>query len=701
MAKPAFDPNKPFEVVEDVTPKATAKPAFDPNAPFEPVATTPVPSQAGNTVMDALAGTAQGSLMGGADETGGGLQALLDLGQRGLNKIGLAGPSPTQVNADLKAQGFKGDIGPTTTSEIYREGQRETDRDMKAAEERSPYAFTTGQLAGAVGSGMGAAKVIGAGASALGATKTAGQVGGALGKYSPEVLKDMAAYLNGTGKIPKALVGAGKMAALAAPEGALAGALMSEKDLIGEDADVSGVMDDAASGALTGSVLGAGGSLAMDLVPAAAKWAGGKLANKVDDFTDNTVVGTAYREGRDLGKSYNDRTQQLHGEPGSFGPLNTQENVAAEKSLDRIMKADKELGAAVGNSLDEATNAGVRIVVSDELGNSARAVQQFAQQNPELFDEPKIINTINKIFPGSSNLTPTEARGALAEIEKLEGYLKRDPSPQIAKLGETAQQVRAALSNELKKQVPQYRNASQRFAEFRDAFADKIELGNTSNKYGDAFGSMADRAPKLQKNLRKIITDSARPGGSQEAGSTLADLITNTKSLEASEAKRIADGVVKPGEDVFSKMGLGKPSQFADEIQKEALKSSAMRQSQAVALDETGGAAAVKGLSGLALAGRAKLTTGANFAGRAVRQTKALGKAIYGYGPEQLGALSQDLMNRPGGRKMGEALNNAVQSNDTAKKNAILFSILQNPDLRIQLGEATDLSESPDSSDSQ
>jgi len=82
-----------------------------------PVETAPsMKSEALETAYDTLAGTAQGSMMGFADESGGGLQALLDGGQSVLHNIGLADESPTQVGARLKAEGFTGKIGPTSAA---------------------------------------------------------------------------------------------------------------------------------------------------------------------------------------------------------------------------------------------------------------------------------------------------------------------------------------------------------------------------------------------------------------------------------------------------------------------------------------------------------------------------------------------------------------------------------------------------------
>ena len=95
---------------------------------------------------DLAKGVTQGATFGFADEAGGGIAAGLDYTQRLLNRFGLAEKSPGQVNEELKAQGFKGNL-PSSASEIYRQGQEETAKDFAKSEERSPWLYHTGEIA--------------------------------------------------------------------------------------------------------------------------------------------------------------------------------------------------------------------------------------------------------------------------------------------------------------------------------------------------------------------------------------------------------------------------------------------------------------------------------------------------------------------------------------------------------------------------
>lgn len=71
---------------------------------------------------DALKGYSSGAAFGMAPIMGGAIQAGLDMGQKGLNKLGLASPSPSQVGAKLKASGATGDIGATTSTDMLHQG---------------------------------------------------------------------------------------------------------------------------------------------------------------------------------------------------------------------------------------------------------------------------------------------------------------------------------------------------------------------------------------------------------------------------------------------------------------------------------------------------------------------------------------------------------------------------------------------------
>ena len=82
----------------------------------------------------------------------------------------------------------------------------------------------------------------------------------------------------------------------------------------------------------------------------------------------------------------------------------------------------------------------------------------------------------------------------------------------------------------------------------------------------------------------------------------------------------------------------------------------------------------------------------AGWTGRRVTDAKNLGKTLYSMGPQQLNEVADTLIQNPSSTQIGQALQDAIKNSDNAKKNAILFSIMQNPNLRLSLGGEQDQS---------
>lgn len=146
--------------------------------------------QKGQDQSDAiLKGVTSGAMLGGEGVLGGAIQSGLDLGQAGLNKLGLASPSPTQVNAQLASQGATGNIGPTGEKDLYYQGKHETNADFDATQAKNPKLFGAAQLAGglalplgsAVKGAQGATAAARIGNAALSGVKTGAAVGAGAG----------------------------------------------------------------------------------------------------------------------------------------------------------------------------------------------------------------------------------------------------------------------------------------------------------------------------------------------------------------------------------------------------------------------------------------------------------------------------------------------------------------------------------------
>ena len=99
-------------------------------------------------------GLIQNGLMGFGDEIAGGINNALDLGQAGLHNLGeytgldLANPSPSQVDAKLRATGTTGNSLLDDKHTMYSEGRDQFRAEDKAAQEQNPLSYLGGGLVG-------------------------------------------------------------------------------------------------------------------------------------------------------------------------------------------------------------------------------------------------------------------------------------------------------------------------------------------------------------------------------------------------------------------------------------------------------------------------------------------------------------------------------------------------------------------------
>jgi hypothetical protein len=197
----------------------------------------------------ALLGSQQGLTFGSSDEIGGAVQSGLDKTQRLLNEYtGLVGKSPTQVSEELAQQGFHGDLGPTSSGELYDDAVAEGREELATAEEQHPWTTGVADVATGIATGGLGAKMV-----SKGATK----IPGLLDKFN---------------KLSKAK----QAATVGAGAGALESAGRTEEDL----ASIEGLTDvavGAGTGGVAGGILGKLGS----------RYDESKLLKKSDDLLED------------------------------------------------------------------------------------------------------------------------------------------------------------------------------------------------------------------------------------------------------------------------------------------------------------------------------------------------------------------------------------------------------------------------------
>lgn len=182
-----FDPDKYLAKIE-----SKPKSEFDPDTYLAKIESEPKEI----TKLDSLGkGIQQGTAFGFADEFGGAVDAGMDTGHNLLNLLGLAGPSNSRVAKELYDSGTRGDIGPQSTLDMYRQGRDQVRSQMDAAQSANPGSFLAGNLAGGLLVPMG--KV--------------GQLAGTAAKEAGLATKIGTGLLNGV--VPGAIAGLGSSTA--------------------------------------------------------------------------------------------------------------------------------------------------------------------------------------------------------------------------------------------------------------------------------------------------------------------------------------------------------------------------------------------------------------------------------------------------------------------------------------------------------
>lgn len=276
MAKPVFDPSKPFKKLDE------SAPVFDPNKPFEVVEESPDSSF---DPKAALYGYASGIPVAGSylPQIAGAASKLV--------------PNPSEsVNKKLLAEGFTIE----EPSDDYLANRDLMARELKKSQEESPYSFGTGK-AGAIVSSIPAMGRLGGlmkpAASSLGRIGQAAGVGGLLS--AAENPGDIEGQYSGTQIEERA-----KQAAIGA---ALSGAIGTGAEAIGN----VGSKLSKSSDYLAVRQLGAGKAAQKTLTPERRK-AIGELVRKENLFKGNPdgselvekIIPIKDRIGKEIGKIY-------------------------------------------------------------------------------------------------------------------------------------------------------------------------------------------------------------------------------------------------------------------------------------------------------------------------------------------------------------------------------------------------------------
>jgi len=626
------------------------------------------------TGQDFLTGASQGATLGAADEIGGGLAALLE---KGAGKLGFG---PSAIDEQLEAQGF--DIQGNDLGDVYRQYQEAGEQASDLAKERSPYAEFGGQLGGALLS-----------STALGLNPAAIQ--------GPKALLGQVASNKGAGQAALALLrgtatsgsrigdaaarGAG-MFAQASPALALESAMTSKSDIIGPESDLAGVAEDVGTGLSFGLPAMVGLNVAAD-APGILKDKVGEKLGKVTDKVAEAFADEGNPKLRQMAKAYKEYGQELGIHPRSHGQdiagqkFSQRDSKAAVGLHDVVDEADTALGVELGQSVEKATARGALIDISSDIQEAAKRVNDLTTIIPDLGSTRKSAAAFDKILNGMPQLTPTEVKNVIDDLDAAIGTFKAATNKDPAAVGTLNElfRHRKAVSDTFKKAVPEYAQAAQRFESFRQVLEQLVSGAKPSDITQVFYGQLRKQDEKVYDKLLDMIQNVQKTGQSSQPYRTA---FTNfMDALQGFEAKELSSPVAKPSvlptSDSIRKYLLNASD---DSVLRGSVRQTT--ESRSIVPDFKEMIVGKAPSSGAYYAGKLSKNLEKKIQGPLVKGTMQMAKVVYNAPAQSISNLASRLETSGNFQQVGKALREAVENGDTAKKNAALFTIMQNPNAR-------------------
>jgi hypothetical protein len=594
-------------------------------------------------LKDFSLGAAQGATFGFADEIAARASQFID---PLISKLS----GEEALNEQLRQQGFQVEQPETT----YEDELKRTREVFKKAEEESPWLYGGGYLAGSLPSGQ--------------------ALGGALNLATKGTRLAQLAQASRAGRI-------GKMAA----EGALGAGIeaigSSEGSITGTPEQQEQLTGDIATGAGIGAIAGGGiGTLSEVAVPAAKKMLK-PVSEKIGEFVEETPflrqlgVSAKYGEQGINPVAESSRIKTTLGEEG----LVRRDTSRAQGLMDEILTADKTLASGISDSLEKASERGVRIDAYEPLQKSLRQLNVAYDKLEEIgtntrgkYILDKIANSVDK------SLDPLEAKMLLDDVDAFINKFGRitpgTATTTESLIAENLQSFRRNFSNNIKEAVPEYKTAAKRFEEFRRFVPESVISGDLPVEVTDVFmGELKTPEKQLLLKLRALVKSATKTGQTAEpVGEAFENVIQGIKKFEQAEAARgLKSPLPRTGEEYFELIKNYADDAAARRQMASVEEMASIQRNIPAAVMETGSTF------------RSGALTTANLYGQAKRGARKLSQKLYTAPREQLDSLANKLSSVPGLGSLGRALKEGVESNDSFKKNAALFSIMQNPSAKL------------------
>lgn len=496
-----------------------------------------------------------------------------------------------------------------------------------------------------------------------------------------KVTGDVAGML-GTGVLgaaPKAVEGASKAAkaleymkdmGMGASIGGLYGASESPANLVN---DPKQVLEDTLGGAAMGGIVGGGVKAVGEGIGNMASFVGKKLGEFAEESPlARQAIIRPYQEA-------------VKGVPFTKESFITDEGIhvapnAAKELFEKIKDARNTLGQEVTNTLEKATTVGKKIDLQPIIADNAPELLDYINRNPMMVDNKAVKGIVERLAGQDKAISPLEAKELRDQLYSMATKLENGTGVEKS-VGGFARKFAGQVKDIMVKEVPEFGVANSRYSNFMEKVPETVMRGDTPLVPGLKKASdMGNYNENLLSSLQSMIEGATSAGKGQDVGkASYSNLMKNIKELEGSEAARIASGDTAP--EFLSK--LGSSGELKKDIRDKSDFVNMMGLSRQVD-PHPGAATTLKSLaSGAGSSGSSMLISG----GKHVGQTAGyLSKELY----QKPQAELLDIARSWKGTNMqhyGENLERAIMNKNTALKNATIFTMLQNPDVRKKLND--------------
>lgn len=617
-------------------------------------------ARAGQTATDFINSAGRGAVSAALPLTGINTEKLAG----GVGAVGdvLTGDNPLPKDLSMdEIKSFGKRMGVS-----YDDAKKFAENYKKQEEDRSPVASTLGKLGGAVAGGGALMKGLGAVGTAAG---QAAPVGSTLSKVAPMVgelgsgkmIGNAAGIAEEGGGVGGAIARTGAKAVEGVPLGAVYGA----------DMDPDNKLRGATTGAAMGSVAGliAGGAYEGGKAINNA-WKAGQTVGQGNKYTRQLQLARQVaREGVDV-PATDGGTEKINSIYTDANKINMGADQTAHNATEQIYGAKKNINNMYGGVLSDLDDQGVTLVPKSDDLLAIQQVQNTSNDYPAIFGQPaETANTrdlLNKFSQGT--LTPSEGKALQKGLRQA--MTKADAKqmgPQSSHIENALNSVTEQMNNlpEPETGGPGYKEVNNMFKDFADTAGSIVNKGEKNPDYTTKWLSDLKSRSDIKNVMKEMIDFVQAPGASGDE----KELVLNKVANHFNDLETQRPGFLKSQGIDFNtiKKNINDMSDLVN------LSRSARFQNP-----EAGVVNKILGASS---------PLGATLVGKVEKVVPEFTQKLFSAPTEMLRSITPDLPDH-----VATALSNAINTGDQAKSNAVLFSIVQNPDLRKRVNKRLGLS---------